>query len=40
MEMPVVNTGYCEELDQRLTELLGAGSVRFHNANGSSSNGI
>ena len=35
LEMPVVNTGYCEELDERLTELLGAGSVRFHDANGS-----
>ena len=39
LEMPVVNTGYCEELDERLTELLGAGSVRFHDANGSATTG-
>ena len=29
LELPVVNTGYCDELDERLTDLLGAGSVRY-----------
>ena len=35
LEMPIVNTGYCEELGERLTVLLGVGSVRFQDANGS-----
>ena len=29
MDLPVVNTSYCEELDHRLTALLGAESVRL-----------
>ena len=40
LEMPVVSTGYCDELDERLTELLGAGSVRFHDANGPAPTGV
>ena len=30
MELSVVSTSYCEELDQRLSALLGAESVRLH----------
>ena len=29
MDLPVVNTSYCEELDHRLTALLGAESVQL-----------
>ena len=34
LELPVVNTGYCDELGERLTELLGEGSVRFQDGKG------
>jgi DNA polymerase-3 subunit alpha len=34
MELPVVSTGYCEELKQRLEELLGPGTVTLQLASG------
>ncbi len=39
LELPVVNTGYCEELGERLTEMLGEGSVRFQDGNHAASAG-
>ena len=30
MELPTVSTSYCEELDRRVSELLGAESVRLY----------
>ena len=32
MDLPPVNTGYCDELGERLAALLGSGSVRLDNA--------
>ena len=39
LELPVVNTGYCDELGERLTAMLGEGSVRYQNGNGAVSPG-
>ena len=39
LELPVVNTGYCDELGERLTAMLGEGSVRYQDGNGAVSPG-
>ena len=39
LELPVVNTGYCDELGERLTAMLGEGSVRYQDGNGAASSG-
>ena len=39
LELPVVNTGYCDELGERLTAMLGEGSVRYQDGNGAVSSG-
>ncbi len=39
LELPVVNTGYCDELGERLTAMLGEGSVRYQDGKGAVSSG-
>ena len=39
MELPVVSTSYCEELGQRLSVLLGAGSLHLHDLSRPESDG-
>jgi hypothetical protein len=34
MELPVVSTGYCEELKERLEELLGQNAVALQQSDG------
>jgi hypothetical protein len=36
MDLPIVTTGYCSELHERLEELLGANTIRLEEDNGRS----
>jgi hypothetical protein len=40
MELPVVSTGYCEELRVRVEELLGENSVQVQRSEGSNAEDV